>query len=212
MKKLAMLAVVAAATCLSSYGQGYFIFTDSASTAVYDVYTSGHTAPGTFQKSPANVFVAIMYSTNTSAVPLTGTSSSSTNGSQSVTWEQVINDPNFQVAKQTGTNLVAPTRTGISLGTFNGGTVGIDGTAAGQVVKMYVVGWASADGVGGLGSSIAVGWSNPFLMTLGSSGTPGPNLPTAGMTAFGVSPVPEPSTFALAGLGAAAMLIFRRRK
>jgi len=40
-----------------------------------------------------------------------------------------------------------------------------------------------------------------------------PSLDTAGMQAFSVStPVPEPSTFALAGLGAAAMLIFRRRK
>jgi hypothetical protein len=28
----------------------------------------------------------------------------------------------------------------------------------------------------------------------------------------GAAPVPEPSTFALAGLGAAALLIFRRRK
>jgi hypothetical protein len=40
-----------------------------------------------------------------------------------------------------------------------------------------------------------------------------PSLDTAGMQAFSVAtPVPEPSTFALAGLGAAAMLIFRRRK
>jgi hypothetical protein len=42
-----------------------------------------------------------------------------------------------------------------------------------------------------------------------------PSLDTVGMAAFSVSGgsvIPEPSTFALAGLGAAAMLIFRRRK
>jgi len=40
-----------------------------------------------------------------------------------------------------------------------------------------------------------------------------PSLDTVNMPAFSVATaVPEPSTFALAGLGAAAMLIFRRRK
>jgi len=34
----------------------------------------------------------------------------------------------------------------------------------------------------------------------------------APFVSFSVTPVPEPSTFALAGLGAAALLIFRRRK
>jgi len=35
---------------------------------------------------------------------------------------------------------------------------------------------------------------------------------TTGWASFNLVPVPEPSTFALAGLGAAALLIFRRRK
>jgi hypothetical protein len=37
-------------------------------------------------------------------------------------------------------------------------------------------------------------------------------LDTVGMAPFGIGFLPEPSTFALAGLGAAALLIFRRRK
>jgi len=40
------------------------------------------------------------------------------------------------------------------------------------------------------------------------------NLPTdmANVRSFNINPVPEPSTFVLAGLGAAALVIFRRRK
>jgi hypothetical protein len=61
---------------------------------------------------------------------------------------------------------------------------------------------------------IAAGVSGTFNMTAtaGGTGTP-PNMPTDGsVKSFNLYIVPEPSTFALAGLGAAAMLIFRRRK
>jgi len=53
-------------------------------------------------------------------------------------------------------------------------------------------------------------FSNP----LGNPNAQPPGLPTdfTGMPAVVLVPVPEPSTFALAGLGAAALLIFRRRK
>jgi hypothetical protein len=54
------------------------------------------------------------------------------------------------------------------------------------------------------------GWSPYFNMTPTASPTPAPV--TLAMQSFAVSSVPEPSTFALAGLGAAALLLFRRRK
>jgi hypothetical protein len=58
---------------------------------------------------------------------------------------------------------------------------------------------------------IAAGRSNPFTLSAigGDFNTP-PNL--VGLQSFNIYLVPEPSTFALAGLGAAALLIFRRRK
>lgn len=49
-------------------------------------------------------------------------------------------------------------------------------------------------------------FSNPVA---GGAGTP-PDF--TAMPSITISSIPEPSTFALAGLGAAAMLIFRRRK
>lgn len=45
-----------------------------------------------------------------------------------------------------------------------------------------------------------------------SSGAPGGDFAMKGFSTFNIIPVPEPSSFALAGLGAAALLIFRRRK
>jgi len=63
------------------------------------------------------------------------------------------------------------------------------GAPAGQTIVF-------GNGLGGVGS--------PPSTTPQLTGMPGVNLTTA--------VVPEPSTFALAGLGAAAMLIFRRRK
>ena len=59
---------------------------------------------------------------------------------------------------------------------------------------------------------IAAGTSGVFrsTATVGGSSALAPNL--TGLQSFNLYIIPEPSTFALAGLGAAALLIFRRRK
>jgi len=54
------------------------------------------------------------------------------------------------------------------------------------------------------------GVSAPLVLTLAVF--PATAQPMAGLTGFQLTAVPEPSTFALAGLGAAALLVFRRRK
>jgi len=58
---------------------------------------------------------------------------------------------------------------------------------------------------------VAAGKSLPFNVNgIGGDLNPQPYL--AGMTSFNIYYIPEPSTMALLGLGAAALLIFRRRK
>ncbi|MBI3851600.1 MAG: PEP-CTERM sorting domain-containing protein [Verrucomicrobia bacterium] len=56
------------------------------------------------------------------------------------------------------------------------------------------------------------GHSAAFTMASITTGSLAANIFDSGLTDFQVFLIPEPSTFALAGLGAAALLIFRLRK
>lgn len=77
--------------------------------------------------------------------------------------------------------------------------------------------WAAATG-GGAGSQSTYsghggtewGFSAPISFTPNT--TPSPNSNLQGLAGFNLVPVPEPTTLALGGLGAAALLLFRRRK
>jgi len=69
--------------------------------------------------------------------------------------------------------------------------------------------WGASDYV------YTTGVASPFSVVTGNPAANPPGLPAnlVGLTPFSLAPViPEPSTFALAGLGAAALMIFRRRK
>jgi len=129
----------------------------------------------------------------------------------------------FTFANVLGTNQA-------SLGRFNGGaSVQVAGWAAGTARDFEVAGWDSS-----LGATFNPAWlttkpagffGTSALGTGQSGGFNGtgtlPNLNIFGgatgiQTGFaltgGGSVVPEPSSMALAGLGAAALFIFRRRK
>jgi len=69
-------------------------------------------------------------------------------------------------------------------------------------------------GVSGVGFGAAGGGASglPAFSLFGSTATAQGTPISSGFDLFTVSAVPEPSTFALAGLGAAALVIFRRRK
>lgn len=113
--------------------------------------------------------------------------------------------------------------TGGGAGYFNGGAITVPGIAGGTAVSVQINVWntaagstfavAQAAGVGGMAD--AYGQSGILHLTLGDPGASPPTTPVTlnGLTSFHLNPaVPEPSSLALAGLGAAAMLVFRRRK
>jgi len=94
---------------------------------------------------------------------------------------------------------------------LTGGTYAVPGVAAGAAGTFEVQIWLgdfSSYAAAAAGGAY-VGMSTPFTQTLGG-GSVLPSDLTA-MPAVTLAPIPEPSTIALAGLGAAALLIFRRR-
>jgi hypothetical protein len=103
-----------------------------------------------------------------------------------------------------------PFGTGASAGYFFGGVLGIPGTSAGgsQVITVQVVAWNMASGAS-WAAATERGGGNLFQVTTGGGPTPPPFF--TAMTPFNVV-VPEPTTLALAGLGAVSLLLFRRRK
>jgi hypothetical protein len=107
-------------------------------------------------------------------------------------------------------------QTGVQAGYFTGGARTIPGFAGGANIAGQVRIWNTA-----AGSTYAAALLSPigevqesivFTLQLATPpATPTSLTPLNGQNLVLV-PVPEPSTFALAGLGAAALLIFRRRK
>jgi hypothetical protein len=107
---------------------------------------------------------------------------------------------------------------------FGGSSIAVAGWAAGAARDFKVAGWSSS-----LGTAFNPAWLTTLptgfgLSALGTGQAGGstatgtlPNLNIFGgatgiQNGFFLQTVPEPSSMALAGLGAAALLIFRRRK
>lgn len=97
-------------------------------------------------------------------------------------------------------------------GYFLGGSQAVAGFAPGSQVTVQVRAWDTETGAT-WDLAVWKGASNLLNITLGGAGAP-PSLPAllTGLQGFAIVPEPSTSTFALAGLGAAAMLILRRRK
>jgi hypothetical protein len=230
MKKQLILAALLTGIAASSFAQGYCVFGTSGKSWVWDNFST----PGTSQvggTAGANINLAFLIGStaNTPLLGNTGNGSGNTTAfSQSAgttIWTDIMSDPNFTIAhNQTGGAIVqTPVNTSSLVRggwSFGGGSSFQVQNFVGGSYKVVVVGWdaAYATLAAAQAANAAVGWSSAFTYTLQ------PDLSTApstfngsGMTAFGVTPitvaaVPEPSTMALAALGGASLLLFRRRK
>jgi PEP-CTERM putative exosortase interaction domain len=227
-KQIILAAMLVMAAGSSAFAQGYFNFSTGGK-FVWDDYT---TPAGNAVVAPGNVNVAFLWATtNNSPVAGIGAVGNPTNGpSLSLAgdpWGAILtNGDNFTLAQDSSSGLIATipniasgfTKGGIA---YNAGNAfQVAGTVSGGIYEIFIIGWSSAyaDPIAAAAANAPVGWGNTFIYLSGStsstipSGQPLASFSASGAGAFGVSPVPEPTTFALAGLGAAALLIFRRRK
>ncbi len=132
-----------------------------------------------------------------------------------------ISDPNIVAALFLGDvqeGAAAPFRAtpAAAAGYWNPGTDSsrtVDGQPGGTSVTLTVRAWDSTKGAtyaAAVAAGGKYGQSDPFTVTLGGGGSP-PSTPAdlVGLKSFSL--VPEPSTIALGALGAAALLLRRRK-
>lgn len=112
-------------------------------------------------------------------------------------------------------NIVAYSKIGDNTVTFNGFiTTGVTATTGGATAP-GASGWFYVKGIGVGGLAGYSGQTPNFQNSTGNPGATPPGLPsdlTGWSSPVLLSPIPEPSTIALAGLGIASLLLFRRRK
>jgi hypothetical protein len=196
-KYLSMLAVVAVAA--SAFAQGTVNFSNNGSTLV-------KLPDGT--SVPANGgFVQLLWApANTAATDL--------GANQNLTQWLTANPGWAKI--DTSVKAIGPVA-----GRFLGGTVTVPTSTPGAPINAAVASWAgsAANFDAAVAAGSAVGISAEFAVTTGNPNTTPAGTPAVitgvgqfgGMT-LGTSVIPEPSSLALAGLGAAALLVFRRRK
>ena len=217
MKKLTAILALTVVTAASSFAQGY-ITLNSSTKYIFDNFTT----PGTAVKN-ANINVGFIWLAGSSQVySALGSSGTTAQVGISSPWSSLTTlSGGWNWGSLNGTTVfTAPTigTAGPAQGSIAGGSqAAVFQGSTSEAITVYLVAWSSAYSSPSAASTAgsAIGWSAPINYTTGSSGIPGVTLAVAGMSNFYVdtiAPTPEPGTMALAALGGASLLLFRRRK
>lgn len=218
MKKLLVITMFTA-LAVSSYGQGQVQFqnrdTANTPTILAPIYLDGTNGTALSGTQPLYRVALLGGSTSGQAAFISGSLSSTSTGTSRAGNLSLLASPSTGATWTTF-------RTGAAAGYVGvGGDAGRDGGAYGSTIQVQVVAWfgafndwnsAYAAWLSG-DPNVKIGASNAINVTLPASATD-PNLTRlVGLQSFAIVPnVPEPTSLALAGLGAAALMIFRRRK
>lgn len=224
MKKILITVMLATAVAVSTRAQGLVIFSSSTqniSTNNPGIAALGATAAGRTAASAGNFYYALFYSASATTV------SGSSAASQGLLGTYAFNDANWSLVAY-GANTATTGRFAASTPNGDGSTT-VTGLAAGNSAQFVVLGWSANLGstISALETSLGTFGTTGFIGESAVSGTiatgnggllPTPNLFGANapqMQAFtlgGFQVVPEPGTLALAALGGASLLLFRRKK
>lgn len=208
MKKTLLLGILGlAASALSTYGQGVIVLDNYDSYGPYVTYgdsvsfangTSGAKGALGANVGPGSWTVQAYFASGSVSIPL---------------------DPSH-IADPGSLGLTAGTGPGSTAGlndahaahagAFLGNFWGIPGSSAagGQTYTLEVAVYNGAS----YASSSIVGHSEAFTMTTSANSSTTPNITGNAMPAFSIFTVPEPSVFALSSMGAAALMLIRRKK
>ena len=226
-----MLAAFALTTAASVFAQGTVVFNNNLSGQRTHVWGPSTATP--------NLSLVGLGSNDTptgstafaaAGMSLIGTGGATGKYGYQTTFTQLIGAAGSNTAESSLVPLGQTTtfRSGTGLGLIAGITSTLSGSPAIVVDAPFatfeIVAWDNSSGsyptwtqaqVAWLAGTIAAGKSAAFNVSAigGGLNTP-PNLNNMGnnLTSFNLYFIPEPSSLALAGLGAAALMIFRRRK
>jgi hypothetical protein len=220
MKKL-ILAAVATTCAMGVFAQGTIVFNNRVTgTIVTHVYGG----PSALQGNGAGD-TPVGSTTWGAGYTLIGTTGGLT---ASTTFAQLLGASGFNAAESSLLPAAGVTtfRTGAAAGQIAGITATFNNIAANATAAtVEMVAWDNASGLYPTWAQASVAWAAGLIAAGRSApwnqdnlgGTlPAPNMinstdPSQHVSSFSLV-VPEPTTAALAGLGAAAMMIFRRRK
>ena len=217
MKKLAFTAIAATVAAVT-YGQGTIYVDNSANTGVYNG-NGGSAANPTYSAAVTQNGLIFTTDTTAQAGTLGGTSGSTLIG-QDFSWALYGGTTDSSsaltlIATQTGSATSGDNASWGEIQDQTGAFYSVPGSTAGATVYLELYVWEGTSyttyNAAKLGGDY-VGDSGVFANPSGGSGSPpGPasyldNVPDVLVT------VPEPGTMALAALGGASLLMFRRKK
>jgi len=210
MKKI-LLTTAAMALTVAAFGQGQINFSNASTISGFNPVANRNV---TFDATAASANPAYVAGANVSS-NYAGTDLTSLRAA--LYYAPSTQSDLSQFIAASGGPVTFKASTSATAGSWFGGTRTLDNLGIGVTGNFVVFVWDISKAANPLLASAQTGiygHSSIFQYTPPTSATPAPAefLPN-NLTAFSVGAViPEPSTFALAGLGAAALMIFRRRK
>ena len=229
MKKTLVTIALSSIVAASTYAQGLVVFNNTSTTKISTNSVAGGAATGTTVATAGAFYYALFFSATATTV---NGSASAVAPTATAIGTYVTSDGNWTANGILGSSSASTGRFASTSPNGDGSTT-VTGLAAGATGNFVVLGWSANIGTTlsdltawlaaptfQAGQTYYVGESIVGTQTAGNGGSiPNPGLfgtVSPGISGFTLgavaAPIPEPGTMALAALGGASLLLFRRKK